>query len=64
MPDIRLVNRALQRTDGNSPALFRGKYGVGKLVSRSRDTDTIVQTLVGYQWMIRHDFARAFYFSA
>src|SRR6185369_14761649 len=32
---------------------FDEKYGTGKLVSRSRDTDTdVIQTLVGYQWMV------------
>jgi hypothetical protein len=44
---------------------FDGKYGVGKLVSRSRDTDTdIVQTLVGYQWMVGTTMLELFYFSA
>jgi hypothetical protein len=44
---------------------FEGKYGVGKLVSRSRDTDTdIVQTLVGYQWMVGATMLELFYFSA
>jgi len=44
---------------------FEGKYGVGKLVSRARDTDTdIVQTLVGYQWMVGTTMLELFYFSA
>jgi len=34
-------------------------------VSRSRDTDTdIVQTLVGYQWMVGTTMLELFYFSA
>src|SRR2546430_16817521 len=32
---------------------FDAKYGTGKLVSRTRDTDSdVIQTLVGYQWTI------------
>ena len=42
---------------------FDAKFGVGKLVSRSRDTDTdVIQTLVGYQWMVGQNNARAFLF--
>jgi hypothetical protein len=44
---------------------FDGKYGTGKLVSRSRDTDTdVIQTLVGYQWMVGSTMLELFYFSA
>ncbi|MEP7015587.1 MAG: hypothetical protein ABI925_09115 [Verrucomicrobiota bacterium] len=44
---------------------FDEKYGTGKLVSRSRETDTdIVQTLVGYQWMVGATMLQLFYFSA
>ncbi len=32
---------------------FDGKFGTGKLVSRTRDSDSdVVQTLVGYQWAV------------
>src|SRR5438045_5013563 len=44
---------------------FDGKYGVGKLVSRTRDTDSdVVVTLVGYQWTIGATMLELFYFSA
>lgn len=44
---------------------FDGKYGTGKLVSRTRDTDTdVIQTLVGYQWMVGATMLELFYFSA
>jgi hypothetical protein len=44
---------------------FDAKYGIGKLVSRTRDTDTdVIQTLVGYQWMIGPTMLELFYFSA
>jgi hypothetical protein len=44
---------------------FDGKYGVGKLVSRARESDTdVVQTLVGYQWMVGATMLELFYFSA
>jgi len=44
---------------------FDGKYGTGKLVSRTRDTDTdVIQTLVGYQWMVGTTMLELFYFSA
>jgi hypothetical protein len=44
---------------------FDEKYGTGKLVSRSRDTDTdVIQTLVGYQWMVGGTMLELFYFSA
>jgi hypothetical protein len=42
------------------------KYGkIGKLVSRSRDTDSdVIQTLVGYQWIVGGTMLELFYFSA
>src|SRR2546428_974847 len=44
---------------------FDDKYGTGKLVSRTRDTDSdVIQTLVGYQWMIGATMLELFYFSA
>jgi hypothetical protein len=44
---------------------FDAKYGTGKLVSRTRDTDSdVIQTLVGYQWMIGPTMLELFYFSA
>jgi hypothetical protein len=44
---------------------FDAKYGTGKLVSRTRDTDTdVIQTLVGYQWTIGSTMLELFYFSA
>ena len=44
---------------------FDAKFGTGKLVSRSRDTDSdVIQTLVGYQWMVGPTMLELFYFSA
>jgi hypothetical protein len=44
---------------------FDAKFGTGKLVSRSRDTDTdVIQTLVGYQWIVGDTMLELFYFSA
>ena len=44
---------------------FDAKYGTGKLVSRTRDSDTdVIQTLVGYQWMVGATMLELFYFSA
>ncbi len=44
---------------------FDAKYGTGKLVSRTRDTDSdVIQTLVGYQWTIGATMLELFYFSA
>jgi hypothetical protein len=44
---------------------FDGKFGTGKLVSRTRDTDSdVVQTLVGYQWIVGGTMLELFYFSA
>src|SRR5205823_1869301 len=44
---------------------FDAKYGTGKLVSRTRDNDTdVIQTLVGYQWMVGATELDLFYLSA
>ncbi len=44
---------------------FDSKFGTGKLVSRTRDTDSdVVQTLVGYQWIVGNTMLELFYFSA
>ena len=44
---------------------FDAKYGTGKLVSRTRDSDTdVIQTLVGYQWGVGATMLELFYFSA
>lgn len=44
---------------------FDGKFGIGKLVSRTRDTDSdVIQTLVGYQWIVGSTMLELFYFSA
>ncbi|CAA9263282.1 MAG: hypothetical protein AVDCRST_MAG42-2845 [uncultured Chthoniobacterales bacterium] len=44
---------------------FDAKFGTGKLVSRTRDTDTdVIQTLVGYQWIVGGTMLELFYFSA
>src|SRR6478735_2072413 len=44
---------------------FDAKFGTGKLVSRSRDTDSdVIQTLVGYQWTVGGTMLELFYFSA
>ncbi len=44
---------------------FDGKFGTGKLVSRTRDSDSdVVQTLVGYQWIVGGTMLELFYFSA
>ena len=50
---------------GDIRRYFDQKFGTGKLVSRSRDTDTdVIQTLVGYQWMVGTTMLELFYFSA
>jgi hypothetical protein len=50
---------------GDIRRYFDSKFGTGKLVSRSRDTDTdVIQTLVGYQWMVGTTMLELFYFSA
>ena len=49
---------------------FDSKFGTGKLVSRTRDTDSdVIQTLVGYQWIVGGSggggtMLELFYFSA
>jgi hypothetical protein len=44
---------------------FDAKFGTGKLVSRNRDTDSdVIQTLVGYQWIVGGTMLELFYFSA
>lgn len=44
---------------------FDGKYGTGRLISRARDNDTdVIQTLVGYQWVVGKSALELFYFSA
>ena len=44
---------------------FDAKFGTGKLVSRSKDSDSdVIQTLVGYQWIVGGTMLELFYFSA
>ena len=44
---------------------FDTKFGTGKLVSRTRDNESeVIQTLVGYQWMVGATMLELFYFSA
>jgi hypothetical protein len=44
---------------------FDQKYGTGRLISRSRDNETdVIQTLVGYQWVVGKSALELFYFSA
>jgi hypothetical protein len=58
------IERYNQRM-GEIRKYFDEKYGTGKLVSRSRDTDTdVIQTLVGYQWIVGATMLELFYFSA
>jgi hypothetical protein len=58
------IERYNQRM-GEIRKYFDEKYGTGKLVSRARDGDSdVVQTLVGYQWMIGQTMLELFYFSA
>ena len=54
---------------GDIRRYFDSKFGTGKLVSRTRDTDSdVVQTLVGYQWIVGGTgggtMLELFYFSA
>ncbi|HXX41924.1 MAG TPA: hypothetical protein VEI58_06630 [Chthoniobacterales bacterium] len=53
---------------GDIRRFFDTKYGVGKLVARPQhDTDSnpeVIQTLVGYQWVIGATMLELFYFSA
>jgi len=58
------IERYNQRM-GEIRKYFDEKYGTGKLVSRARDNDTdVIQTLVGYQWMVGATLLELFYFSA
>src|SRR5213596_382806 len=58
------IERYNQRR-GEIRKYFDEKYGTGKLVSRSRGNDTdVIQTLVGYQWMVGGTLLELFYFSA
>ena len=58
------IERYNQRM-GEIRKYFDDKYGTGKLVSRGRDTDTdVIQTLVGYQWMVGATMLELYYFSA
>ena len=58
------IERYNQRM-GEIRKYFDEKYGTGKLVSRSRDHDTdVIQTLVGYQWMVGTTMLELYYFSA
>src|SRR6476469_1458372 len=58
------IERYNQRM-GEIRKYFDEKYGTGKLVSRSRDRETeVIQTLVGYQWMVGTTMLELFYFSA
>src|SRR5436853_2254590 len=58
------IERYNQRM-GEIRKYFDEKYGTGKLVSRSRDNDTeVIQTLVGYQWMVGTTMLELVYFSA
>jgi hypothetical protein len=58
------IERYNQRM-GEIRKYFDEKYGTGKLVSRARDTESdVVQTLVGYQWMVGATMLELFYFSA
>jgi hypothetical protein len=44
---------------------FDAKFGTGKLISRARDADSdVLQTLVGYQWIVGGTMLELFYFSA
>ena len=50
---------------GDIRRYFDGKFGTGKLVSRTRDSDSdVIQTLVGYQWIGDRTMLELFYFSA
>jgi hypothetical protein len=41
------------------------KFGTGTLVSRTSDTESdVIQTLVGYQWIVGQTMLQLFYFSA
>ena len=58
------IERYNQRM-GEIRKYFDEKYGTGKLVSRGNEHDTdVIQTLVGYQWMVGATMLELFYFSA
>ena len=58
------IERYNQRM-GEIRKYFDEKYGIGKLVSRGNDHNTdVIQTLVGYQWMVGTTMLELFYFSA
>lgn len=58
------IERYNQRM-GEIRKYFDEKYGTGKLVSRGNEHDTdVIQTLVGYQWMVGTTMLELFYFSA
>lgn len=58
------IERYNQRM-GEIRKYFDEKYGTGKLVSRSRDHDNdVIQTLVGYQWLVGTTMLELYYFSA
>ena len=58
------IERYNQRM-GEIRKYFDEKYGTGKLVSRARDNNTdVIQTLVGYQWIVGATLLELFYFSA
>ena len=58
------IERYNQRM-GEIRKYFDEKYGTGKLVSRGDEHDTdVIQTLVGYQWMVGTTMLELFYFSA
>src|SRR6266699_5140095 len=62
-PDVS-IERYNERM-GEIRRYFDAKYGTGKLVSRTRDTDSdVIQTLVGYQWIVGGTMLELFYFSA
>ena len=44
---------------------FDSKYGTGRLISPSLDNEShVIQTLVGYQWVVGKSALELFYFSA
>jgi hypothetical protein len=58
------IERYNQRM-GEIRKYFDEKYGTGKLVSRGNDHNTdVIQTLVGYQWMVGTTMLELYYFSA
>src|SRR5260370_23626861 len=58
------IERYNQRM-GEIRKYFHEKYGTGKTVPTSRRHDTqVIQTTVGYQWMVGTTMLELFYFSA